>query len=247
MLKIFNDRVYGIEESLIASGYPMIAEEIQEFEDNIELCDKDYKRASKLGNVPSGTGHDNFLKGIIVQFDVTYPGYWTPQFQRYHFADIVSSTSKMHKIVKMNLDEACNEYVDDEVKQRVNHWVGCYNLMEQRKSNEIFSVKGESSWYATMEDAYRIINKNIEEKYHCSVEDIEKNIEKRYTKYEVYMKIISNCPMGLEQTMRVTTSYLQLKTIYLQRRHHKLKEDWGNFCDWCESLPHFKEWCIGKK
>lgn len=148
----------------------------------------------------------------------------------------------------MDLDEACNEYVDEAVKDRVRHWVGLYNLMEDRKSNEVFSLKGEfSCWYATMDDAYRIVNKRIKEEYHCTREEIEQQIDKKYTKYEVYMKIISNCPMGLEQTMRVTTSYLQLKTIYLQRRHHKLKEDWGNFCDWCESLPYFKEWCVNKK
>ena len=50
---------------------------------------------------------------------------------------------------------------------------------------------------------------------------------REFSKYEVFMKIISNTPMGFEQTMRVTTNYLQLKTIYLQREHHKLKEDWG--------------------
>ena len=39
----------------------------------------------------------------------------------------------------------------------------------------------------------------------------------------------------------VQCSYLQLKTIYFQRRNHKLKEDWVTFCDWCETLPMFKE------
>ena len=206
MLKIFNDRVYGLEESLIASGYPMRAETIEEW-DNIELGEKDFNRAGRLGKVPTGTGHDSFLKGIIVQFDVTYPNYWTPQFQRYHFADIISSTSKMHRITKMDLRESCNEYVDDVVIKNLNKWIDLYNKFDEKKS--------------------------------CLVEG-----EHSYTKYELYMKIISNCPMGLEQTMRVTTSYLQLKTIYLQRRHHKLKEDWGNFCNWCLTLPHFEEFCL---
>ena len=207
MLKIFNDRVYGLEESLIASGYPMIAESIEEWDETPNLDEKDFKRAGKLGNVPTGTGHDNFLKGIIVQFDITYPNYWTPQFQRYHFADIVSSTSKMHRLTKMDLKKSCNEYVDDVVIENLNRWIEIFNSFE--KEQKEVEVDG-----------------------------------KIYTKYEIYMKIISNCPMGLEQTMRVTTSYLQLKTIYLQRRYHKLKEDWGNFCDWCLTLPHFEEFCL---
>lgn len=209
MLKIFNDRVYGLEESVIASGYPMIATEIPDFEAKT-LDEKDFKRAVNLGNVHTGTGHDNFLKGIIVQFDITYPNYWTPQFQRYHFADIVSSTSKMHRLTKMDLEKCCNKYVDYSVIENLNFWVDKYNILVSEKGKESILVRGKS-----------------------------------YTKNELYMKIISNCPMGLEQTMRVTTSYLQLKTMYLQRKNHKL-EDWKIFCEWCLTLPMFREYCIGE-
>ncbi|MGL5963557.1 MAG: hypothetical protein ACRCZ2_04080 [Fusobacteriaceae bacterium] len=207
MLKIFNDKVYGLEESLVASGYPMIADPIEEWASEIGLVEKDYTRMTKLGNAKTGSGHDSALKGIIVQFDVTYPNYWTPQFQRYHFADIVSSNSKMHRLTKMDLNTVCNEYVDKTVIDNLKKWIDVFNGFEKEQKEVM--VDG-----------------------------------KVYTKYEIYMKIISNCPMGLEQTMRVTTSYLQLKTIYLQRRHHKLKEDWGNFCDWCLTLPYFEEFCL---
>ncbi len=209
MLKIFNSKVYGLEESIIASGYPMKSNEIKEWGDAPTLAEADYRRGEKLGTVPTGTGHDNYLKGIIVQFDVTYPNYWTPQFQRYHFADIVSSTSKMHRLTKMDVAQCCNKYVDEVVIENLNKWIDIYNSFE------------------------------------AGAEDININ-GKGFSKYEVFMKIISNTPMGFEQTMRVTTSYLQLKTIYLQRKHHKLKEDWGSFCLWCESLPHFNELCLSK-
>lgn len=209
MLKIFNTKVYGLEESLIASGYPMKSEEIEVWANEPSIDDSDYKRAAKLGTVPTGTGHDNFLKGIIVQFDVTYPNYWTPQFQRYHFADIVSSTSKMHRLIKMDVAQSCNKYVDKIVIDNLNKWIDIYNNFEPGKEN--IEIEGT-----------------------------------KFSKYEIFMKIISNTPMGFEQTMRVTTSYLQLKTIYLQRKHHKLKEDWGAFCDWCETLPHFNEFCLSK-
>jgi len=192
MLKIKNVNVYGLEESVIASGYPMKAN----IEDTLLLVEeKDKRRAIKLGNVLIGSGHDNFLKGIIVQFDVTYPQYWTPQFQRYHFADIVSSQSKMHRLTKMDIKNSCNKYVLPENIDLLNKLIETYN---EDKS------------------------------------------------YENFMKVISNTPMGFEMTMRVTTSYLQLKTIYLQRKNHKLKEDWGTFCKWVEELPHFKEFCLGE-
>ena len=38
----------------------------------------------------------------------------------------------------------------------------------------------------------------------------------------------------------MVTNYQQLKTMYKQRRYHKLKE-WHVFCDWVETLPHFLE------
>ena len=56
-------------------------------------------------------------------------------------------------------------------------------------------------------------------------------------KYDCFMRILSNCPMGLELVMRVSTNYLQLANMYAQRKKHYLKEDWGAFCKFVESLP----------
>lgn len=239
MLKVFNHKVYGMNESLRASGYPMRADNIGEWSDeDLVLLPEDIKRAGKLGNVPTGTGHDNFLKGIVVQFDVTYPVYWTPQFQRYNFADIVSSTSAMHRLHKLDLDESMNKYVLLSVKTILKSLIEAYNHGLTKKAKEIILIHP--------------IGGDIVLDYFCDDDETpyfnkETHITERLSMYELYMRILSNCPQGLMKTMRVSTNYLQLKTIYLQRRHHKLKEDWGNFCDWCETLPNFEEWCLNKK
>lgn len=60
-------------------------------------------------------------------------------------------------------------------------------------------------------------------------------------RYHWFMKTVSNLPMGFELWMTCSLSYLQIKTIVLQRRGHKLAEDWGPFCDWALDLPMFKE------
>ena len=62
--------------------------------------------------------------------------------------------------------------------------------------------------------------------------------------YENFMRVLSNCPQGIELFMRCSTNYEQLATIYRQRKHHKLKEDWGAFCTWIEGLPYAKELII---
>lgn len=60
----------------------------------------------------------------------------------------------------------------------------------------------------------------------------------------LYLCILYNIPSGFQLTARMTTNYRQLKTIYQQRKNHRLPE-WREFCKWCESLPHFKELCLG--
>lgn len=44
------------------------------------------------------------------------------------------------------------------------------------------------------------------------------------------------CPGGLLLTARITTNYLQLATMWRQRRNHTLTE-WREFCNWVEQLP----------
>ena len=191
IIKVDNARVYGLEESMVASGYPM---QIETFNmDEIDLIDKDIKRAKHLGNAVPGSGHDCFLKGIIVQFDLQVPEYIWRQLDRYHFIDYISSQSKMHKITKINLDSVCNRYVYDEVKE---------------------------------------ILKSIIDKYEAET-DADK-------KKELFNEIIANTPSGLMLTARMTTNYLQLKSIINQRSNHKMQE-WKYLCDWFKTLPMLEE------
>lgn len=62
-------------------------------------------------------------------------------------------------------------------------------------------------------------------------------------KYTCFMRLLSNCPQGIELFMRCSTNYEQLATIYRQRKDHKLRE-WHIFCDWIASLPYAHELII---
>lgn len=62
---------------------------------------------------------------------------------------------------------------------------------------------------------------------------------------ENYLRLLYNIPSGFELTAGMVTNYRQLKTIYQQRRHHRLK-DWQVFCNWVESLP-YSELITGKE
>lgn len=229
MLTIKNTEVFGLERAIKASGNPMTIGEINtistmttdQFFDLNET--KDSIRAKKLGSAERGSGHDNFLSGIIVSADVCFPNYWLKEFQRYHFAQIISSQSTMHRLTTMGKDEKFdqmfNKYVDTSTIDTVKHCINIYNNLQAYKQQE------DETWID-------------EETEFCVPRTTE---ELKQEKYECFMRCVSNLPMGFEMEMTISTNYLQLKTIYFQRKNHKLKEDWGAFCDWCESLPMFKE------
>lgn len=49
-------------------------------------------------------------------------------------------------------------------------------------------------------------------------------------------------PEGFLQMRTWDTNYAELRNMYFQRRHHRLKAEWTDtFCKWVESLPYAKE------
>jgi hypothetical protein len=217
MLEIKNTEVFGLERSLQASGNPMSIGEIDTSNRNYTLIgsewaahlNPDFKRGKKLGSALIGSGHDNFLSGIDVYYDVKYSLYWTPEFQRYHFNQIISSQSKMHKLTSMGMKEdfksMFNKYVCKEAIELIRAAILLFNSLELGWNKNVYDT--EQAW----KDA----------------------------KYETFMIIISNLPAGFEQWMTIKTNYLQLKIMYFQRKGHRLSEDWGAFCNWCLTLPLF--------
>ena len=49
-------------------------------------------------------------------------------------------------------------------------------------------------------------------------------------------------PEGFLQLRTVSTNYAELRNIFLQRRHHKLKKEWQDtFVEWLKTLPYADE------
>ena len=126
-MKIENVKIYDLEESIIASGYPM--------KTSIEMRqmdEKDLKRAEKLSiaSVNDNGAHGQFLTGIRVAFDLTFSNKAWVEAERYRFLEFVSSQSTMHRITKFDLDKQYNEYVDPRVINIMKEKVEEYNSME---------------------------------------------------------------------------------------------------------------------
>lgn len=140
---ISNLNIFGLADSMWASGYPMsteigdIDEPSQEliyyclYENDKDSSDKQIQnaaaRAERLGRSPLGSGHDNYLNGCVAQFDLTFTVKAWTEAERYHFFDFVSSQSTMHCLQKMDVSESCIEYVDGRVIDVVEELVRKYN------------------------------------------------------------------------------------------------------------------------
>ena len=125
-MKVDNIKVYDLEESIKASGYPMQTEL-----DSSESTDKDIKRAIKLSKLgrEDNPAHSQFLTGIRVAFDLTCSNKMWVEAERYRFFEFVSSQSTMQRITKFNLDDAYNEYVDKRIIDIMKEKVDEYNNM----------------------------------------------------------------------------------------------------------------------
>lgn len=182
-MKITHVKVYDLEDSVVASGFPMCAEYSESLYKGLQDNPAGLARIARLSDAKPSHGEDNALSGILVSFDVTGTVKWWTQCQRYHFIQIVSSMSTMHRLVSM--------------------------------------LKEDKAQFHPAVDP-RII-------------EILKDMLKQERPFE---ELVYSCPMGIELTARVSTNYLQLKTIYRQRRFHKLKE-WRDFCDFMKrNLPY---------
>lgn len=124
---VSNVKIYDLEESILASGYPMRTNTLPR-----EVNDKDIKRCHNLSSASdSGNGaHGQFLTGIRVSFDLTCSNKMWVEAERYRFLEFVSSQSTMHRITKFDLDKSYNKYVDPRVIEVMKEKVKEYNELQ---------------------------------------------------------------------------------------------------------------------
>lgn len=139
-MKVENVRIYDLEESLIAAGYPMrTVAEIG------ELGEKDLKRGHNLSKAcDRGNGaHGQFMTGIRVNFDLTFTNKAWVEAERYRFLEFVSSQSTMHRITKFNLREQYNNYVDPRIIEIMEEKVKEYNELQEVLNGDKYNLTTE--------------------------------------------------------------------------------------------------------
>ena len=126
ILKDEDDREYlGVENVAIH-----IDEQLKKF-------GKYYRRGKALGLVKPGSGHNSMFKGVTFNMVIDFPLYWLKEYQRYHFTDIISSQSTMHKILEFNLDDMFTDEVDPRAIEIIKDLKERYNLEQDKDKKKV--------------------------------------------------------------------------------------------------------------
>ena len=133
MKPISNIKVYDLEESMRAAGYPMRTD----LDEALDFT-KDWDRAQRLTKASRfNAAHAQFLTGIVVNFDLTFSNKAWIEAERYRFLNFVSSQSTMHCITKFGLRKQCNEYVDERIITIVQEYIDLYNSLTAQDEETI--------------------------------------------------------------------------------------------------------------
>lgn len=185
---VTNARVYGLDESIRMAKYPMSV-------DPSKLNALLTPGIKSLAQSGKGEGHDQWLTGVVVEFDLTFTVKAWTEAERYRFLNFVSSQSTMHRIARFDLDSQYIAYTDPRCIEVVKELVDKYNETKDP---------------------------------------------------EDYLRVLYSNPCGMKLTAGIVTNYRQLKTIYVQRKAHRLSE-WREFCKWIETLPMAEDLIIQSK
>lgn len=174
------------------------------------LGEDDLDLAQRL--IKGGSEHHKFLRQIMVCVDITAPLYWWKEFDTYKVGTTANSTSTMHKLASTPIT------------------IDCFEMDDYDGDGELYPQEHSKLDY-TIEDLWRDTINNLEiirQKYN------EQNNEK------FWKELIRILPESWLQTRTVTLNYENLRSMYSQRKNHRLTE-WHSFCNWILSLPYAKE------
>lgn len=182
---------------------------------NLIIGPNDMKLAKNL--IAAGPEHRKFLRQIMVCLDIEAPFYWWKEFDTYKVATTADSCSTMHKLTEKPITFDSFEIGD------------FYNIPYPKEAQE----EGIKSY---CDDDFVQM---------CLVPYLEylrqKYLETKDTRY--WKELVRWLPNGYLQKRTWTGNYETLRSMYRQRKNHKLIE-WHEFCDFIETLPYAKELII---
>ncbi len=224
MIKFENTDVWGFEHAIRGVRNPLnswdrsdsYVDSYRDDEFNYVIGPDDLKLCQKL--IGGGPEHRKFMRQIMVSVDITAPLYWWKEFDTYKVGTVANSCSTMHTIHKkeFTLEDFSCEHLD------------FYNPEEPNDDTSKYSGYFSTDLLTDIVDALN----NYRKLY------LETN-DKKY-----WWQIIQILPTSYNQKRTVTLNYENLRSIYFQRKGHKLDEWRVGFIEWIKELPYAKEFII---
>lgn len=228
MIKFEKTDVFGWEAAIRGMRNPMNSWDMSDSEFSLENCVKDgrFKEYVELGVndlklmrclAKAGADHGKFLRMINVTVDITAPLYWWKEFDTYKIGTVANSCSTMHKLTEkeFELDDFSHEHLTPGTIDNV-----LMPLVTILNSTREAYLK------------YEEFNK----------EDPDGWDEGITCKKDLWWQMIQMLPSSYNQKRTVQLNYQVLKAMS-SRENHKLDE-WHDFIDWRNELPHFVDICI---
>ena len=223
-IKIENVEVFGWESAIRGMRNPMNSWHLSDSKYHLfegagnfmtEIGENDLHLMQNLAK--AGSDHAKYLRMINVTFDCTAPLYWWKEADTYAVGVVKNSCSTMHKIhaKKFTLDDFSHEHL-------ISDWI------VDNVESFAFDVVGNP--VAPID----VLNITIHS-LNVNREAFLKTKDKKY-----WWQMIQLLPSSYNQKRTVQLNYAVLWNMYKARKNHKLDE-WRTFCEWCESLPYFKE------
>lgn len=220
-------RVYDMVESIVASGFPMLEEEM----------DFDFE-ARNLEMMIDLYGMDGLI-GMAREHTKTK-----------EYPTVALKKAVLHIRRAMHLGNAIpNSGHDCAIKGiivNVNITAPQHFWLQWERYHFQDTISSMSTMHRiTRFDIKKITNKYVDPRV---IEVLEEKVAiyNADPTSENFHVVVNNIPEGVELTRRVTTNYLQLKTMYAQRKSHKM-EDWHrDFKAFVLGLPHFEDFCLRK-
>lgn len=171
--------------------------------------------------IKGGPEHRKFLRQIDVAVDITAPLYWWKEFDTYKVGTVANSCSTMHTIHKKEFelsDFSCEHLIDLDINPYF-------------KSHDEHPAMVMHNFIDPLNNTIRELN--LARKLYLETED------KRY-----WWLLIQLLPTSYNQKRTITMNYEVLRSMYFQRRNHKLDEWREGFVEWVKSLPYANELII---
>lgn len=227
-MEFYGLKVNDLEESIIASGLPMRERDYTHEEWDKEVC---------------------MLQAYLDYYDDKEKEYFI-EMVKTHTKDTKYNANTLRKTIlhmkrAMNLGGVLSGTGHDSMLKGI---LVSVNI----KADQSFWLQWERYHFqdtvSSMSTMHRILKFDVDKSFSeyvdpRSIEILKKKIaayEQNKTP-ENFHQVIHNIPEGIELTRRVTTNYLQLKTMYHQRKAHKMFSWRKDFIKLCDELPWFYE------